>query len=39
MDNVKAVKGDAFDYKSVEDNMWGCDACITTLGGQVRRPL
>jgi len=30
---VKGIKGDAFDYKSVEDNMWGCDACITTLGG------
>ncbi|GMH73010.1 hypothetical protein TrST_g10210 [Triparma strigata] len=33
MDNVVCHKGDAFDYKSIEDNMWGCDAVITTLGG------
>lgn len=32
-DNVKAVQGDAFDYKTVEDAMYGCDAVITTLGG------
>ncbi len=30
---VTAVKGDAFDYKTIEDNMWGCDAVVTTLGG------
>ena len=32
--HVTAVQGDAFDYKSIEDSMWGCDAVITTLGGQ-----
>ena len=30
---VTAIKGDAFDYKSVENAMDGCDAAITTLGG------
>lgn len=30
---VTAIKGDAFDYKSVEGAMDGCDAAITTLGG------
>ena len=31
--HVTCVKGDAFDYKSIEDSMWGCDAVVTTLGG------
>jgi uncharacterized protein YbjT (DUF2867 family) len=30
---VTAVLGDAFDQKSVENAMDGCDAAITTLGG------
>jgi len=30
---VTAVQGDAFDYKTVEGAMDGCDAAITTLGG------
>jgi nucleoside-diphosphate-sugar epimerase len=30
---VTAVMGDAFDYKTVENAMDGCDAAITTLGG------
>jgi len=30
---VKAIKGDAFVYKDVENSMDGCDAAITTLGG------
>mmetsp|Transcript_19952 Transcript_19952/g.28388 ORF Transcript_19952/g.28388 Transcript_19952/m.28388 type:complete len:288 (-) Transcript_19952:40-903(-) len=29
---VSAVKGDAFDYKTVEGAMDGCDAAVTTLG-------
>lgn len=33
LDGVTAVKGDAFDYKSVEGGMDGCNAAITTLGG------
>jgi len=33
MDGVTAIKGDAFDYKSVEGAMDGCDAAISTLGG------
>ena len=33
LENVKAIKGDAFNYKSVEGAMDGCDAAITTLGG------
>ena len=33
IDGVTAVAGDAFDQKSVENAMWGCDAAITTLGG------
>mmetsp|Transcript_9814 Transcript_9814/g.13872 ORF Transcript_9814/g.13872 Transcript_9814/m.13872 type:complete len:277 (+) Transcript_9814:179-1009(+) len=33
IEGVTPVKGDAFDYKSVENNMDGCDAAITTLGG------
>lgn len=32
---VTAVTGDAFDYKSVEGAMDGCDAAISTLGGSV----
>merc|ERR1712071_321814 len=31
-DNVNAVVGDAFDYKTVEGTMDGCDAVISTLG-------
>jgi uncharacterized protein YbjT (DUF2867 family) len=30
---VVAIQGDAFEYKSVEDSMYGCDAVISTLGG------
>lgn len=33
IDGVTAVAGDAFDQKSVENAMDGCDAAITTLGG------
>jgi len=33
IDGVTAVQGDAFDYKTVEGAMDGCDAAITTLGG------
>jgi len=33
IDGVSAIKGDAFDYKSVEGAMDGCDAAISTLGG------
>lgn len=33
MEGVTAVQGDAFDYKTVEGAMDGCDAAITTLGG------
>ena len=33
IDGVTAVVGDAFDQKSVENAMDGCDAAITTLGG------
>jgi len=29
---VTAIKGDAFDYKTVEGAMDGCDAAVTTLG-------
>jgi len=32
IEGVTAVKGDAFDYKSVEGAMDGCDAAITLLG-------
>jgi len=31
--HVTAILGDAFDQKSVENAMDGCDAAITTLGG------
>jgi uncharacterized protein YbjT (DUF2867 family) len=33
IDGVTAVIGDAFDQKTVENSMDGCDAAITTLGG------
>ena len=33
IDGVTAVQGDAFDYKTVEGAMDGCDAAVTTLGG------
>jgi uncharacterized protein YbjT (DUF2867 family) len=33
VDGVTVVKGDAFDYKSVEGAMDGCDAAVSTLGG------
>lgn len=32
---VTAIVGDAFDQKTVENAMDGCDAAITTLGGSV----
>jgi len=32
IEGVTAIKGDAFDYKSIENAMDGCDATITTLG-------
>ena len=32
LDCVTVARGDAFDYKSVEGAMDGCDAAITTLG-------
>jgi len=32
IEGCTAIKGDAFDYKSVESAMDGCDATITTLG-------
>tara|TARA_B110000971_G_C19785706_1_gene397415 strand:- start:26 stop:466 length:441 start_codon:yes stop_codon:yes gene_type:complete len=32
--NCTPVLGDAFNYKNVEDNMFGCDAVISTLGGR-----
>ena len=35
LEGVSAVIGDAFDYKTVEGAMDGCDAAITTLGGAV----
>jgi nucleoside-diphosphate-sugar epimerase len=33
LDGVTPVIGNAFDYKTVENAMDGCDAAITTLGG------
>jgi uncharacterized protein YbjT (DUF2867 family) len=33
LDGVTAVQGDAFDYKTVENAMYGCQAAISTLGG------
>jgi uncharacterized protein YbjT (DUF2867 family) len=35
IDGVTVIKGDAFDYKTVEGAIDGCDAAITTLGGSV----
>jgi len=32
IEGCTAIKGDAFDYKSIESAMDGCDAAITTLG-------
>jgi len=32
-DKLTVIRGDAFDYKTVENAMDGCDAAITTLGG------
>ena len=32
IDGVTVARGDAFDYKSVEGAMDGCDAAITTMG-------
>mmetsp|Transcript_13478 Transcript_13478/g.20512 ORF Transcript_13478/g.20512 Transcript_13478/m.20512 type:complete len:276 (-) Transcript_13478:164-991(-) len=34
IEGVTAIKGDAFEYKSIEGAMDGCDAAISTLGGQ-----
>jgi len=34
LEGVTAIKGDALDYKGLEDAMYGCDAAITTLGGK-----
>lgn len=33
IEGVKAIVGDAFEQKTVENAMDGCDAAITTLGG------
>ena len=33
VEGVTAIKGDAMEYKNVEDAMYGCDSVITTLGG------
>lgn len=33
IEGVTAIVGDAFDQKSVENAMDGCDAAVTTLGG------
>lgn len=35
IEGVTAVMGDAYEYKSVEGAMDGCDAAISTLGGSV----
>jgi len=35
VEGVTAVQGSAFDYKTVEGAVDGCDAAITTLGGSV----
>ncbi len=35
IEGVTAIQGDAFDYKTVEGAIDGCDAAITTLGGSV----
>lgn len=36
LEGVTAVQGDAFDYKSVENAMYGCQAAISTLGGSTQ---
>lgn len=36
MEGVTAIVGDAFDQKTVENAMDGCDAAITTLGGSTQ---
>lgn len=36
IDGVTAIVGDAFDQKTVENAMDGCDAAITTLGGSTQ---
>jgi len=36
IEGVTAVKGDAFDYKTVENAMYGCQAAISTLGGSTQ---
>jgi nucleoside-diphosphate-sugar epimerase len=36
LEGVTAVMGDAFEYKSVENAMDGCDAAISTLGGSAQ---
>ena len=36
IDGVTAVNGDAFDQKSVENAMDGCDAAVSTLGGSTK---
>jgi len=33
IDGVTVIPGDAFDYKTVEDNMFGCDVAVSTLSG------
>jgi len=33
IEGVTAIQGDAFDYKTVEGAIDGCDAAITTMGG------
>jgi nucleoside-diphosphate-sugar epimerase len=37
-DKLTVIRGDAFDYKTVEHAMDGCDAAITTLGGTTALP-
>jgi len=37
IEGVTAILGDAFDYKSVEGAMDGCDAAISTLGGSMSK--
>lgn len=37
IEGVTAIQGDAFDYKSVESAMDGCDAAISTLGGSMSK--
>jgi len=37
-EKLTIIRGDAFDYKTVENAMDGCDAAITTLGGTTALP-